>query len=52
MVAGWIKDFILFAQMLIYWLLALVILWPIRLLDQIFGTRVFLFLDRLVRRLA
>jgi hypothetical protein len=45
-------DILIFAEMLVYWPFALLIMKPAQWFDRRFGTRLFRGLDRAVRRIA
>jgi hypothetical protein len=45
-------DMLIFAEMLLYWPFAIVIMLPIRRFDRRFNTNIFPSLDRLMRAIA
>jgi len=47
-----VTDFFNFLLILVYWVLAILILLPIRYIDRVFGSRMFICIDRKVKKIT
>ena len=45
-------DFYNFCLVIVYWPFAFIILIPIKYIDRLVGTHIFIFLDKLIRKIA